>query len=278
MDPRCRDRPRTRWRRRHAAGDGRISPQAAGVSAGARRSSTQRRAPTGARSPRSGAAATPSGAPERQAIALDDYVLTQPPVYTGPTRPVESGRSRDSRRATEAIPVVADFLQAAAEYFQFAPQRPASRSRVQARLCARTRWPPGLTREQAVRVYSFETGGTGNYDVQSGLSASRPGAADLDRDRLQPVAHHQQRRADGRAGPRIHPGADGEGRGSVGRAARGDGPQDRGAEEDGGVLRARCRTPGRTTKSSPTRAQGWARACDGAGHRCRAACCRPTSC
>ena len=27
----------------------------------------------------------------------------------------------------------------------------------------------GLTREQAVRVYAFETGGTGNYDVQSGI-------------------------------------------------------------------------------------------------------------
>ena len=26
----------------------------------------------------------------------------------------------------------------------------------------------GLTREQAVRVYSFETGGNGNYDMQSG--------------------------------------------------------------------------------------------------------------
>src|SRR5437667_281628 len=33
----------------------------------------------------------------------------------------------------------------------------------------------GLTREQAVRVYSFETGGTGNHDMQSGLS-SRPGS------------------------------------------------------------------------------------------------------
>jgi hypothetical protein len=27
----------------------------------------------------------------------------------------------------------------------------------------------GLTREQAVRVYAFETGGTGNYDVQAGI-------------------------------------------------------------------------------------------------------------
>ncbi|MFX4485946.1 hypothetical protein ABTA87_20585, partial [Acinetobacter baumannii] len=26
-----------------------------------------------------------------------------------------------------------------------------------------------LTREQAVRVYSFETGGTGTYDVQAGI-------------------------------------------------------------------------------------------------------------
>ena len=79
-------------------------------------------------------------------------------------------------RERKPIPVVADFLKAAAEHFQFAPQRPASRSRVQARLCPRTRWPSGLTREQAVRVYSFETGGNGNHDMQSGLSASRPGS------------------------------------------------------------------------------------------------------
>ncbi len=26
----------------------------------------------------------------------------------------------------------------------------------------------GLTREQAVRVYAFETGGNGNHDMQSG--------------------------------------------------------------------------------------------------------------
>jgi hypothetical protein len=34
----------------------------------------------------------------------------------------------------------------------------------------------GLTREQAVRVYAFETGGNGNHDMQSGLSSGRPGA------------------------------------------------------------------------------------------------------
>ena len=34
----------------------------------------------------------------------------------------------------------------------------------------------GLTREQAVGVYGFETGGTGLYDTQAGLEPPRPGA------------------------------------------------------------------------------------------------------
>ena len=37
------------------------------------------------------------------------------------------------------------------------------------RAYARVASAAGLTRDQAVRVYSFETGGTGNYAVQSGL-------------------------------------------------------------------------------------------------------------
>ena len=37
------------------------------------------------------------------------------------------------------------------------------------RAYARYALAAGLTSEQAVRVYSFETGGTGNYDVQSGI-------------------------------------------------------------------------------------------------------------
>jgi hypothetical protein len=115
---------------------------------------------------------------ERQAIALDDYVLTQPPVYDGPKRPVNpaSEPSEPSEpRVRKAIPVVADLLRAAAEHFQFAPQRPASEVEFK-RAYARVASAAGLTREQAVRVYSFETGGNGNHDMQSGLSASRPGS------------------------------------------------------------------------------------------------------
>src|SRR5260370_41248586 len=70
--------------------------------------------------------------------------------------------------ARKPIPVVADLLKAAAEEFQFAPQRPAAEVDFK-RAYARYAQASGLTREQAVRVYSFETGGTGNYDVQSGI-------------------------------------------------------------------------------------------------------------
>lgn len=113
-----------------------------------------------------------------QAIGLDDYVLTQPPVYSGPKRPVspEPAPSEPSEPPQRKyIPVVADLLKAAAEHFQFAPQRPATEAEFK-RAYARAALAAGLTREQAVRVYSFETGGNGNHDMQSGLSASRPGS------------------------------------------------------------------------------------------------------
>jgi hypothetical protein len=113
---------------------------------------------------------------DRQQIALDDYVLTQPPVYDGPKRPVDPSPPEPSERPPrKTIPVVADLLRAAMEHFQFAPQRPANELEFK-RAYARVASAAGLTREQAVRVYSFETGGNGNHDMQSGLSASRPGS------------------------------------------------------------------------------------------------------
>jgi hypothetical protein len=113
---------------------------------------------------------------EHQAIGLDDYVLTQPPAYAGPKRPVNpEPEPEERRRERKTIPVVADLLKAASELFQFAPQRPAHEVEFK-RAYARAASAAGLTREQAVRVYSFETGGNGNHDMQSGLSASRPGS------------------------------------------------------------------------------------------------------
>jgi hypothetical protein len=108
---------------------------------------------------------------EHQPIGLDDYVLTQPPVYTGPKRPVNPAPEPEPERPPrvhKAIPVVADLLQAAAGQYQFKPQLPRNELEFK-RAYARVAAAAGLTREQAVRVYSFETGGTGNYDVQSGI-------------------------------------------------------------------------------------------------------------
>src|SRR6201996_6565824 len=62
-------------------------------------------------------------------IELDDYVLTQPPVYIGPKRPINPApeeQPEQSPRQRKYIPVVADLLKAAADQFQFVPERPAN--------------------------------------------------------------------------------------------------------------------------------------------------------
>jgi hypothetical protein len=108
---------------------------------------------------------------EHLAIALDDYVLEQPPVYTGPKRPANpEPEAPDAKppRQHKAIPVVGDLLQAANEQFQWTPEKPSTEVEFK-RAYARYAMAAGLTREQAVRVYSFETGGTGNYNVQAGI-------------------------------------------------------------------------------------------------------------
>ena len=103
-----------------------------------------------------------------QAVTLDDYVLTHPPVYTGPKKPVDpSPQPEPEPRPRKQLPMVPDLIQAAAGHFQFTPQRPANEIEFK-RAYARAAAAAGLTREQAVRVYSFETGGNGKYDMQSG--------------------------------------------------------------------------------------------------------------
>jgi len=104
-----------------------------------------------------------------QQITLDDYVLEQPPVYTGPKRPVNpEPEETPERPARKPLPVASDLLRAAQDLYQFTPQRPSTEVEFK-RAYARYALASGLTREQAVRVYSFETGGTGNYDVQAGI-------------------------------------------------------------------------------------------------------------
>src|SRR5262249_50814608 len=99
------------------------------------------------------------------AASLDDYLLTQPPLYAGPPRPIDPSAPETARRE---IPVVADFLRHAAEQFRFQPQKPASAIEFK-RTYAAIAAAAGLTRSQVVRIYGFESGGNGFYDVQAGL-------------------------------------------------------------------------------------------------------------
>jgi hypothetical protein len=99
-------------------------------------------------------------------ITLDDYVLTQPPEYTGPKKPIDPSSTR------REVPVVADFLQHAAQQFDFAPEQPAREIDFK-RAYARIAMAAGLTKEQAVRVYAFEGTGNGNYDLEAGQEFDR---------------------------------------------------------------------------------------------------------
>ena len=110
------------------------------------------------------------------AVLLEDYVLEQPPIYSGPPRPVDPNAPPGPVPGEPPpIPLLADFLRNAKEHFGFLPDRPSSeldfkRAYVKAALAA------GLTREQIVGIYIFETGGNGTYDMQSGVTPTRPKA------------------------------------------------------------------------------------------------------
>jgi hypothetical protein len=110
-----------------------------------------------------------------EAATREDYVLTQPPVYAGPPRPSHPAipEKDETVPPKKFIPVIADFLRAAREHYGFVPERPAS-ERDFKRAYARTALAAGLTRDQILRIYAFETGGNGTYDMQAGVSPSRP--------------------------------------------------------------------------------------------------------
>jgi hypothetical protein len=107
-------------------------------------------------------------------LRIDDYVLTQPPVYTGPPKPANLPQI-PQRAPPEYVPVIADFLKSAAQYFNFAPERPQHEIDYK-REYARVASSAGLTKEQVVRIYGFESGGNGTYDVQAGLEYLTPRA------------------------------------------------------------------------------------------------------
>ncbi len=106
-----------------------------------------------------------------ETIVAEDYVLTQPPVYSGPPKPIDPSPPEKPPTPRKPLPVVADFLSSALEHFQFTPRKPTSEIEYK-RAYAKVASSFGLTRDQAVRIYSFESGGNGKYDVQAGLEGS----------------------------------------------------------------------------------------------------------
>jgi hypothetical protein len=108
-------------------------------------------------------------------VTLDDYVLEQPPVYAGPPCPRDpSVRQEDQPEDKPELPVVADFLRNAKEHFGFDPDQANEIDFKRAYVTVAS--AAGITRSQAVRVYSFETGGNGRFDAQAGLIFNKPGA------------------------------------------------------------------------------------------------------
>ena len=109
-----------------------------------------------------------------QAIVLEDYVLTQPPVYSGQPKPVDPS-AVTVEVVPKPLPVVADFLAAALSEFQFVPSKPKSEIEFK-KAYAKAAATAGLTRDQATRIFGFEAGGNGTYTVQAGLEVDKPGA------------------------------------------------------------------------------------------------------
>jgi hypothetical protein len=106
-----------------------------------------------------------------EALAIDDYVLEQPPVYTGPPRPRNPVKPEVPARPVY-VPVVADFLAAAENEFKFIPLLPQTDDEFK-RAYAAVALAAGLTRSQMVRIYSFEATGNGSYDVEAGLEYNK---------------------------------------------------------------------------------------------------------
>jgi hypothetical protein len=114
---------------------------------------------------------------DHEPILLQDYVLAQPPIYTGPPKPRDPSKPETEAPAPATyVPVVADFLAAALAEFKFVPQLPQSESAFK-RAYARQALAAGLTKDQIVRIYGFEASGNGDYDVQAGLERNKQARA-----------------------------------------------------------------------------------------------------
>jgi hypothetical protein len=109
-------------------------------------------------------------------ISIDDYVPAQPPVYSGPPKPRDPSKPAEESPPAASVPVVADFLAAAQREFKFVPRLPRTEGEFK-RAYATAALAAGLTEQQIGRIYGFEAGGNGEYDVQAGLEYNKQARA-----------------------------------------------------------------------------------------------------
>jgi len=110
------------------------------------------------------------------ALSIDDYVLDQPPVYSGPPKPRDPSKPPEPPQPPPYVPVVADFLTAAVNEFKFTPRMPRNDSEFKRAYVAAAA-AAGLSKDQVARIYSFEATGNGTYDLEAGLEYNKNGRA-----------------------------------------------------------------------------------------------------
>ncbi len=103
-------------------------------------------------------------------VAAEDYVYEHPPVYQGPPAPkdVFAILAKPPKAPSRPLPVVADFLRNAKEKYGFTPLI-LPNEEFKRRYAAEARRLK-FTKDQIVRVYSLETGGYGEFDMQAGYN------------------------------------------------------------------------------------------------------------
>jgi hypothetical protein len=110
----------------------------------------------------------------------DDYVMSFPPKYNGPSLSgelatkydqfVEAQRQTDPTQPKE-LATIPDYLDAAKSVYNFVPER-VSEKEFKLRYAAEAA-ALGLSKEQVVRIYALETGGVGTYDMQAGIHPTK---------------------------------------------------------------------------------------------------------
>lgn len=104
-------------------------------------------------------------------VTAADYVMTHPPKYHGPQlRPDIARLMAELAPPTppSEITTLPEMLAAARQHYRFSPTIIPEREFK--RRYAAEALAVGLTREEVTRIYAFETGGRGTFDMQAGIN------------------------------------------------------------------------------------------------------------